>query len=91
MKREQFLEKWGYVGGRTTFDRRTELLEDLDSCIRENQPKQKCPKCNGQGTVSKPPHVTGDYEYWTSDRTSYICNLCNGSMVIPSASEELTK
>ena len=43
---------------------------------------QKCPKCDGQGIVSKPPYIAGDQNTWASAETSYICNLCNGQMVI---------
>lgn len=39
---------------------------------------QLCPKCNGQGTVSKPPWVAGDVHEWVSPSTSFVCNLCNG-------------
>lgn len=42
---------------------------------------QLCPKCNGQGTVSKPPWVAGDVYQWTS-ATSFICDVCNGAKVI---------
>ena len=54
----------------------------------ENQieyvPLQKCPKCDGQGTVSKPPHLAGDIETWSScSFGAHKCNLCEGKMVIP--------
>jgi len=45
-------------------------------------PYQKCPKCDGQGCVSKPPHVAGDVYQWTSTATSFICDVCAGSKVI---------
>lgn len=35
---------------------------------------QKCPKCDGQGIVSKPPWLAGDISTWVSSETSYICN-----------------
>lgn len=41
-----------------------------------------CPKCNGQGIVSKPPHIAGDVQEWISNQTSYECNLCKGKMII---------
>lgn len=44
--------------------------------------KQLCPKCNGQGVVSKPPHIAGDVELWSGTELSYKCNLCDGKMVI---------
>jgi len=43
---------------------------------------QLCPKCNGQGTVSKPPWVAGDVNQWTSSESSYTCDVCNGAKVI---------
>lgn len=46
-------------------------------------PYQICPKCNGQGIVSKPSWVAGDVNYWTSDVSSYLCDLCGGAKVIP--------
>lgn len=44
---------------------------------------QKCPVCDGQGIVSKPPWVAGDVEQWTSSESCYPCRPCNGSGVIP--------
>lgn len=43
---------------------------------------QLCPKCNGQGIVSKPCWVVGDVTEWTSTALSYPCDLCNGAKVI---------
>ena len=43
---------------------------------------QKCPKCDGQGTVAKPPWVPGDVHEWISGETGYICDVCNGSGII---------
>lgn len=44
---------------------------------------QICPKCNGQGIVSKPPYVAGDIHQWSSNSTSFfLCNMCNGQMKI---------
>lgn len=44
---------------------------------------QLCPKCNGQGTVSKPPYVAGDVHEWTSSSASFVCDVCNGAKIIP--------
>jgi len=45
---------------------------------------QLCPKCNGQGTVSKPPWIDGDvYEWSGSTIGGYTCNVCNGAKIIP--------
>lgn len=43
---------------------------------------QLCPKCNGQGKVSKPPWIPGDVYEWSSTATSYICDICNGRKVV---------
>ena len=39
---------------------------------------QLCPKCTGQGKVSKPPYVAGDVQQWCSSSTSFVCDMCNG-------------
>jgi hypothetical protein len=44
---------------------------------------QLCPKCNGQGIVSKPPWVPDDVHEWSSSSTTFVCNVCNGSKIIP--------
>lgn len=44
---------------------------------------QICPKCNGQGIVSKPPWVAGDVPQWASTSTQmYTCNVCDGHKII---------
>ena len=43
---------------------------------------QKCPKCDGQGTVSKPPWIPGDVNHWASTATSWPCDVCNGAKVL---------
>jgi len=48
-------------------------------------PYQLCPKCNGQGIVSKPPYIAGDVEQWTTSETSFVCDVCNGQRIIPMA------
>lgn len=48
---------------------------------------QLCPKCNGQGIVSRPPWIAGDIESWMSSESSYECNLCHGKMIIPISNE----
>ena len=40
----------------------------------------KCPVCDGQGTVSKPPWVAGDQQSWASSGTeTYPCWACGGT------------
>ncbi len=43
---------------------------------------QLCPKCNGQGMVSKPPWVAGDVTEWVADRTEYPCDVCHGNKIM---------
>lgn len=43
---------------------------------------QLCPKCNGQGQVSRPPYLAGDIDTWTSNQTGYTCNVCHGDGII---------
>ena len=40
---------------------------------------QRCPVCNGQGTVSRPPHIAGDQPTWVSTTVApYRCRRCAG-------------
>ena len=43
---------------------------------------QLCPKCNGQGYVSKPPWVAGDIHNWTSTAGSFPCDVCGGNKIL---------
>lgn len=44
---------------------------------------QLCPKCNGQGKVSKPPYAAGDIPYWESaTNASWVCDVCNGAKIL---------
>ena len=52
--------------------------------------KQLCPKCNGQGTVSKPPHIAGDVHEWTGSSIAYTCDVCHGAKIIATSNEELS-
>ena len=38
-------------------------------------PYQLCPKCNGQGQVSKPPYIAGDVHEW-SVVVAYLLAMC---------------
>lgn len=42
----------------------------------------KCPKCDGQGIVSKPPWVAGDVFIWSSTQAAFTCDVCNGAKII---------
>lgn len=44
---------------------------------------QKCPVCDGQGHLNKPPHVPGDQATWLSGTTaSWPCKRCDGTGTI---------
>lgn len=43
---------------------------------------QLCPKCDGQGSVSKPPYVPVDVDHWASSAVSFVCDVCNGAKII---------
>jgi Ribonuclease G/E len=43
---------------------------------------QLCPKCNGQGHVSKPSYVPGDVISWVDSQTSHRCDVRNGEKII---------
>ena len=43
----------------------------------------KCPVCNGQGTVSKPPDIAGDQDTWlASDSVLHPCPACNATGIV---------
>lgn len=50
---------------------------------QECVPYQMCPKCNGQGIVSKPPYIAGDVYHWSGSASSFTCDVCNGAKIIP--------
>ena len=59
------------------------LREQLEKAEAHSQPYyQLCPKCHGQGTVSKPPWVAGDIQSWIGSESSYVCDLCNGTKTL---------
>lgn len=46
----------------------------------------KCPVCDGQGLVNKPPWLAGDQREWSSNTTGpYECKACKGSGIVWSA------
>lgn len=43
----------------------------------------RCPVCNGQGLVSRPPHIAGDVYRWsTSDCAPHPCRACGGTGIV---------
>jgi len=43
---------------------------------------QLCPKCNGQGIVSKPQWIAGDVYQWIASEATYTCDVCKGKKII---------
>jgi len=43
---------------------------------------QLCPKCLGQGTVSRPPGLPADIQEFSSTQINYTCDICTGSKII---------
>ncbi len=58
-------------------------MMEIEIKIVEVVPFQTCPKCNGQGSVSKPPEIAGDITTWSDCVGIHTCNVCNGEKVIP--------
>jgi hypothetical protein len=58
-------------------------LAELEEVAPPAKQYQLCPKCIGQGIVSKPPYVAGDVNEWLSSESLYTCNVCNGDKIIP--------
>lgn len=43
---------------------------------------QLCPKCQGQGVVSRPPWIPADVMQWSSSSSGpYTCDVCGGAKV----------
>lgn len=65
-----------------------ELAENMGN-LPAYRPQSKsiphcCPVCNGAGTVSRPPYVTGDQPSWVSSSScsSYPCTACHGTGIV---------
>lgn len=63
-------------------------VHDIEEFYKEDDltkfiPYQLCPKCSGQGIVSKPPGVAGDVDQWISGETVHNCDVCKGKKIIP--------
>jgi len=72
-----------------------ELYKDsaLEAQAKELQKDyyQLCPKCSGQGTVTKPPYVPGDVDGWITSQSAWTCDICNGdkTILVSSQKEEI--
>lgn len=60
-----------------------EKKDEIQYKILQVVPYQLCPKCNGQGQVSKPPYIAGDVPEWSSSSVIFQCDVCSGAKVIP--------
>jgi hypothetical protein len=58
-------------------------IQNSNVGVSDAIPYQLCPKCNGQGTVSKPPYITGDVHQWSSTSSQFQCDVCQGAKIIP--------
>lgn len=43
---------------------------------------QVCPKCQGQGIVSKPSWIPYGVDNWSSTSAFFVCDICNGAKII---------
>lgn len=52
----------------------------IEECMNE---WQKCPVCDGQGLVNKPPWIAGDQHEWSDTSCGpYTCRRCGGTGTI---------
>ena len=59
-----------------------QILFKIGNTVLAAVPYQLCPKCNGQGQVSKPPYIAGDVHQWSNSSCVFPCDVCNGSKII---------
>ena len=80
---EDFLH--GIDGKRCSYARKLirEMSVEIQIKAVNTTPYQLCPKCNGQGQVSKPPYIAGDVHAWSSTSLMFVCDVCNGKKIIP--------
>lgn len=73
------------LGGTTTWIGDRQYHPECVPHTAELPTKQpwKCPVCDGQGHVIKPPWVAGDLHEWTAYSTaSNQCRACNGTGIV---------
>jgi hypothetical protein len=61
------------------------MLREMNEQLKSINPLsyyQLCPKCHGQGAVSKPPYVAGDVSSWVQSAATFQCDVCNGMKVL---------
>ena len=83
---EEMLPRFTKVGSKINPLKIEALIWELRALKAESQLKERgkqlCPKCHGQGIVSKPPWVPAEVTEWSSSATSFTCDVCNGAKVI---------
>jgi len=43
----------------------------------------KCPVCDGQGLVNRPPWVAGDQKEWVASSVGpWLCKVCQGTGIV---------
>lgn len=70
----------GMLGGRLAAFR----LRQKARTTRGRKTKMKvqlCPKCKGQGIVSRPPWVPADALTWLATQSTFQCDVCNGAKI----------
>lgn len=55
------------------------LLEEMEKQVIN---WQLCPKCEGQGRVTKPPYLAAGINEWASSQLDFECPVCNGKRLI---------
>lgn len=88
MTKEEILEKNEIYGNPYVYSHKQVINAMQEYANQEKQgcdfvPYQLCPKCNGQGSVSKPGWVPGDVNQWTNSAVTHLCDICNGAKIIP--------
>ena len=63
-------------------EQHSEIFKFLEANYHKAASFQLCPKCNGQGSVSKPSYVPGDVHHWSSTSATHLCDVCNGQKIL---------
>lgn len=65
----------------------SKVIKEIQKTIsikKQVVPYQLCPKCQGQGIVSRPSGIPVDVLSWV-DSGPYACDVCNGVKIITQA------
>ena len=58
-----------------------QLLQRTEFSTDRKQPF-KCPVCDGQGLVSRPPNVADNVTAWVGNTTIHPCHACDGKGIV---------